>query len=187
MRDVTPIKVRGKKSKPLKPSGQTSDFTETALPRFAEARSRATTSRESRPPSGQTTPRYLPSPRRALSSVERLPTEILEEIFLYALDISFPRSSHIIGSKLSSQHTYHAFAHIVFGSFKDQHGNRYRTNSALTDIPTNIVIKARNEALLCRWMTGAWFRALQDSKLLMERARLDTVYCHRRSIYYKVN
>jgi len=195
MRDVTPIKVRGKKSKSLKPNKKNGAHIEYSIPRkrlagtdtgSPGARSNAT-SRGSRPSSGQNTPHrivqsYAP-PRHSLSSVEQLPTEILEQIFLYALNVSFARSSHIIGTKLSSQHTYYAFGQAIFGFFKDQYGNRYTTYDALTDIPDNLLVKARNEALLCRWMTGVMFRALQDSKLLTERARLDTVFSHQLQAY----
>jgi hypothetical protein len=44
--------------------------------------------------------------RRKMSLLEKLPTELLETIFLYCLNLALPNSSPIIGAKLSSDATY---------------------------------------------------------------------------------
>ena len=41
-----------------------------------------------------------------MSQLERLPTELLENIFLYCLNLSLPACSPIIGGKLSSEAIY---------------------------------------------------------------------------------
>ena len=41
-----------------------------------------------------------------MSLLERLPTELLEEIFLYSMNLDLPRSSPVIGGKLSSEVVY---------------------------------------------------------------------------------
>lgn len=41
-----------------------------------------------------------------MTSLERLPTELLEKIFLVSLNFNLPRSSPIIGIKLSNQYIY---------------------------------------------------------------------------------
>ena len=41
-----------------------------------------------------------------MSLLERLPTELLEEIFLYCMNLDLPRSSPVIGGKLSSEVVY---------------------------------------------------------------------------------
>ncbi|PQE21249.1 actin cortical patch protein [Rutstroemia sp. NJR-2017a WRK4] len=44
--------------------------------------------------------------RRKMSLLEKLPTELLETIFLYCLNLALPNCSPIIGGKLSSDATY---------------------------------------------------------------------------------
>jgi hypothetical protein len=48
-------------------------------------------------------------PQRRLSPLEDLPTELLTEIFLLSAEISLPRATHFIGSRLSCRQTYVAF------------------------------------------------------------------------------
>jgi hypothetical protein len=52
--------------------------------------------------------------RRKMSNLEKLPTELLEKVFLYCMNFDLPRSSPILGGKLSSETMYtqtiiHAF------------------------------------------------------------------------------
>lgn len=49
-----------------------------------------------------------------VASLERLPTELLEKIFLFSLNFDLPRSSPIIGSKLSNHHIYITAATAIF-------------------------------------------------------------------------
>lgn len=196
MRDVTPIRVRGKKkSRPPIVDLTTASHIGSSIPQKRHAESELSTtglrhltsSKGSKSSSGQSTPRrFVPCPstfRKTLSWIERLPTEILEQIFLYALNISLPRSSPVISAKLSSEHTYRLFGRIIFGAFKDSHGNRYTTDGALADIDGGLLVKARNDALRCRWMTGTFFRTLRDDHLNLERARIGKVFSHHMEAY----
>jgi hypothetical protein len=65
---------------------------------------------------GQTKPTSLKSltAKRIITAFERLPTELLEKIFFYSLNFNLPRSSPIIGVKLSNQHIYLTTAMAVF-------------------------------------------------------------------------
>jgi hypothetical protein len=44
--------------------------------------------------------------KRKMSQLERLPTELLEKVYLFAMNINLPRASPIIGGKLSSEIIY---------------------------------------------------------------------------------
>lgn len=52
--------------------------------------------------------------RKKMSYLEKLPTELLEDIFFYCLNIALPRSSPIIGGNLSRKVTY---ARVVKAAF----------------------------------------------------------------------
>lgn len=54
-------------------------------------------------------------PRRKMSILERLPTELLEEIFLYCMNLNLPRASPIIAAKLSREAFYHKTIISAFG------------------------------------------------------------------------
>jgi len=64
----------------------------------------------------QTKPTSLKSltAKRMMTTFERLPTELLEKIFFYSLNFNLPRSSPIIGVRLSNQHIYLTTAMAVF-------------------------------------------------------------------------
>ena len=49
-----------------------------------------------------------------MTSLERLPTELLEKIFLMSLNFNLPRSSPIIGIKLSNQYIYTTTTVAIF-------------------------------------------------------------------------
>ena len=44
--------------------------------------------------------------KRKMSRLEKLPTELLEKVFLYCFNLDLPRASPVIGGKLSSDHIY---------------------------------------------------------------------------------
>jgi hypothetical protein len=62
--------------------------------------------------------------KRDMSLLERLPTELLEELFLYCMNIDLPRSSPVIGGKLSSEAVY---TQTIIAAFKDS-WERYYTS-----------------------------------------------------------
>jgi hypothetical protein len=50
-----------------------------------------------------------------MSQLERLPVELLEKVYLFALNINLPMASPIIGGKLSSDLIYHKSVMAAFG------------------------------------------------------------------------
>jgi hypothetical protein len=52
--------------------------------------------------------------KRKMSLLERLPTEILETVFLYCLNLELPRASPVIAGKLSSEIVY---LHTILSAF----------------------------------------------------------------------
>lgn len=58
--------------------------------------------------------------RRKMSDLEKLPIELLEKVFLYCMNLDLPRSSPIIGGKLSSELIY---TQTVINAFSPQWEN----------------------------------------------------------------
>jgi hypothetical protein len=50
-----------------------------------------------------------------MSNLEKLPTELLVDIFLYSTNIDLPRSSPVIGGKLTSELVYTRTVIAAFG------------------------------------------------------------------------
>lgn len=81
--------------------------------------------------------------RRNLSSLEKLPTELLENVFLYCLNLDLPRSSPVIAVKLSSEPIYTrtimaAFDHTWENCYDDELAIKYeldQSNAALQASP----------------------------------------------------
>lgn len=55
-----------------------------------------------------------------LSFLESLPTEILQTIFLYCLNLDLPRASPLLGAKLSNEHIYLQSVLLVFSPSWEQ-------------------------------------------------------------------
>jgi len=53
--------------------------------------------------------------RRKMSALEKLPTELLQHIFLYCLNLNLPRSSPVIGGSLSDKSMY---LRVVLAAFE---------------------------------------------------------------------
>jgi hypothetical protein len=45
--------------------------------------------------------------KRKMSQLEKLPVELLQKVYLFALNINLPRASPILGAKLTSDLIYH--------------------------------------------------------------------------------
>lgn len=195
MRDVTPIKVRGrKKPKPLITAMKSSSNLISSIPTKRHIDADVSSQRSyplgasigNKPYSGRITP-YSALPtystyRTVPSKLEQLPTEILEHIFLYSLNVSLPRSSPLIGGKLASQHTYRIFSLEIFHGYKDNYGNRYTIDRRLGD--PKVLAKARKEALQCRWMTGTFFGTLREAGIKAEQARINSVFSEHSEAYW---
>ena len=62
-----------------------------------------------------------------MSSLEKLPTELLERVFFYCLNLDLPRSSPVIGGKLSSESVYTRTIHDAFDeTWKSWYGINFR-------------------------------------------------------------
>jgi hypothetical protein len=58
-----------------------------------------------------------------MSDLEKLPTELLEAVFLYCMNLDLPRSSPVIAGKLSSELMYSRTVIAAFGPTWDRwHG-----------------------------------------------------------------
>ncbi|KAJ5094784.1 hypothetical protein N7456_010645 [Penicillium angulare] len=70
-------------------------------------------SSQAQPSSSSSTPAMTPPPRR-LSILEALPVELIEDIFLYALNPNLPRASLPIAAAVSSERIYRVFILLAF-------------------------------------------------------------------------
>jgi len=62
-----------------------------------------------------------------MSNLEKLPTELLVDIFLYSMNIDLPRSSPVIGGKLTSKLVYTRTVIAAFGPTWDAGYGNYRS------------------------------------------------------------
>lgn len=69
--------------------------------------------------------------KRDMSPLERLPTELLVEVFLYCMNLNLPRSSPVIGGKLSSESVY---TRTILAAFEDTWEEYYKSRK---DTPSN--------------------------------------------------
>lgn len=116
---LTPIKTRGRRKPPSDPGNGRPRTVPSGpkggrpmlAPEAKRASSQAGSNKRARllvtePPS--------PKPRKRLSRLESLPVELIEEIFLYSLNINLPRCSHLIAAAVSSERIYRALLLLAF-------------------------------------------------------------------------
>jgi hypothetical protein len=140
--DLTPIRIRGRKRKhpaailatKLQTSSQSSQLPEPKIQRKSKKR------KEIAP---------------AMPTLQGLPQELLEIIFLYSMNIALPRSSSTLGRKLSShaitmEFTMRCFFHTV------DHRTNHRDRLKKSD-PT-----VQSELLACRFFTWDFFLKYVD-------------------------
>ena len=172
--DLTEVRVRGKRYR-KKPASSGSEPS-TALTGITPS------PKQSKPPSN--TPEDLRKRRgrhavasstdvRGLSSLENLPTELLEIIFLGCLNVSLPRASLSIGKRLASTHIKSELFAIAFSKIQgnnlkevpleaeDRLRETFCTHTAVARFQTSI--------LTCRWMTPAFLRYAMG-QLLIEKS-----------------
>ena len=133
-------------------------------------------------------------PRRKMSSLEKLPTELLLQIFFYSMNLDLPRASPIIAGKLSDEHTFIRTIMMVFDlswayRYESMHGFRkgerplpsYNLNvSDLQDYCESskafIILKNQQSALLrCRCSTLTRLRKAEETWLRHVAAERDLV------------
>lgn len=122
-----------------------------------------------------------------MTSLERLPTELLEKIFLVSLNFNLPRSSPIIGIKLSNQYIYTTTTVAIFEpTWRYNYGLLYEQERAVPssldreDIPGDPELQVRRRDLFmfstantmqssllrCQWATVFMIRQAEKEWLL---------------------
>lgn len=110
-----------------------------------------------------------------LSTLESLPTELIEQIFLCFPTPSLLRAAPIIALKLSSEHVYKQICDKYFRAFiqYQKDSTTYSVNEGLL-IPhsEDDLISIRNGALRWRWMTTSRYHEMRQRVLDEEKERL---------------
>ena len=149
MSSVTPIKVRGKKQnsndlrhslRNLHPAGVGKHY----LPTI----STPPTSTEKSCQVSSTT-NLMSRNSRYLSSIESLPTELLEDIFFRDLNVSLPQASPVIGSKLSSKHVK---SRVTFSFLSSPSSTEYPSASTALFRTLSEQAEAQSKILSLNWM-----------------------------------
>ena len=138
--DLTPIKIRGKRKRP----GAAISNLQKALA--------ASSSQSKRPRIYQKHAKSKKVAETAMPTLQGMPQELLEMVFLYSMNISLPRASPILGRKLSSNTVIMEFVLRSFFHTVD-HKTNYRDRKATGD-PV-----IQSQLLACRFFTWEFFRA----------------------------
>lgn len=120
--NLTPIKIRGRRKRPAKPT--TPEPTPKKLkPGEKPSVGRRLLSTQEIARSSQSkldrrtrllTLRAVSVERSRLSTLESLPVELIERIFLYALNVNFPRASVVLNAAVSSERVYRVLVLLAF-------------------------------------------------------------------------
>ena len=109
-----------------------------------------------------------------MSLLEKLPTELLERVFLYCLNLELPKSSPVISGKLSSQKMYNETIMAAFGPTWERWHGRQRSRLLKSDdagpgdpgqdpilqvmksylylfLFSSMLMKVQSAILRCRW------------------------------------
>ena len=158
---MTPIKVRGKRSSVHRESSKQS-VGSLLNPIPSGERSISPASHYSAPPArfsrqSNTRCKDVGNHARFAAPLEQLPTELLETIFLYHLNLSLPQASPIIASKLASKHVK---AQVVLrvcsaGTLKTYPSEHATLYPAMIDHAD-----AQSAVLRMKWMTLSFIRQL---------------------------
>lgn len=174
LRDVTPIRVRGKK----RPRGATrsdedmntghkkaksdstlrEDSISTRHSRRAETTSALMT--RLRTVTQQHARKHQPT---QLSLLELLPAELLEEVLLKSVNVNLARASPFIASKLSHRATYTAFCTAIFGYFWTTKFPYHLDRTDEQHREEQLHIRGLEEALQTRWMTWSFFNDFRQA------------------------
>ncbi|KAI9817494.1 MAG: hypothetical protein M1827_001104 [Pycnora praestabilis] len=173
----TAIRVRGKNARDLSFKGKSPDGSSSnidGIPRKPNGRPlKLTTSSASwsafspastpftsyKPSKTQPSASILEKGRRRsqLSSLEKLPPELLQSIFLYAPNLNLPLASPYVGATLSSEHV---FTHLALSAFNGMDENSGLTDllpihkyADVDDIPDYGDATLQTAILKCRWFT----------------------------------
>ena len=94
---------------------------------------------------------------RLLSSLERLPTELLQNVFFLCLNVNLPRASPSLSSALSS---FHVKSQLLLKAFSSDQGYGLQHSEELIDIlqTKEEVANLQSSILRLRWMTLGFLR-----------------------------
>lgn len=145
---MTPIRVRGKKSRKL--SVDHSGPTKHARVQLSARTRRSLTATDVESSEDSLRPSQKQSSLRAVSSLERLPTELIEIIFLESLNINLPRSSPLLGSALSS---FHVKSKLFFKAFASVGDVDLVHENLFTSYRISEFAQFQSSILECKWMT----------------------------------
>jgi hypothetical protein len=137
--DLTPVRIRGKRKRP----GTTKSNLQKAL--------EASSSQSKRPRTFQNPAKPKKITESAMPTLQGLPQELLEMIFLYSMNISLPRASPTLGRKLSSNAVIMEFVVRSFYHTVD-HKSNYRDRQVTSDPAI------QSQILTCRFFTWDFFR-----------------------------
>ncbi|KAG6991217.1 hypothetical protein G7Y79_00055g089930 [Physcia stellaris] len=173
--DLTPVRIRGKKqhSKPVDAGPGSS----TIVHRTSSQPSSPLPGRSRRTRKGRLQDVGLSSSRpdtsSATSPLERLPTELLEDIFFRCLNLSLPRASLALGQQLASYHVKSKLYALAFSGVPlSRVGYRLEAESFLIDIlkigndEQGLISKFQSDVLALRWMTPTFLRHSMDRLLI---------------------
>ncbi|KAK2804890.1 hypothetical protein FQN50_006395 [Emmonsiellopsis sp. PD_5] len=116
--NLTPIRVRGKRHKNPRSGhhavqvGQTGSIDSVQLPRPSKKPGKRPLSSPEKSRFRQA--RRVKLGRRRMSSLESLPVELIEKIFLYSLEVNFPLASPRFGAVLSREPIYKILTFIAY-------------------------------------------------------------------------
>ena len=173
--DLTPVRIRGKKQQSRSVDATTLNGTYSQPSSPLPGRSRRTHKgllRDVGPSSSQ------PNTTSATSPLERLPPELLEDIFFRCLNLSLPRASLALGQQLASYHVKSklyalAFSGVPYEPDDEDGGHRLEAVDFLIGILMigedgwwESISKFQSDILALKWMTPAFLRQIMDRLLV---------------------
>ena len=103
---------------------------------------------------------------RAMSPLERLPTELLEMIFFYCLNVSLPRSSTVLGRSLASNHVKTKLFLLLFPSKRNESKGYYVLENIeylLAILDTEDAIgNLQSDILASKWATPTFMGEMME-------------------------
>ena len=175
-RSLTPVRIRGKKSSAQQPAMNVSLKAAVNPPSTPKRGRRLSPAAIPFSPSRKThhTRRLEKTPLWAPSRLESLPTEVLEVIFLYTVNISLPRASLRLGQKLSSDYVHKELLLRTCSSQRVDDDDLFRTEKERRYIQRENKERANLQSLVLRqkWLTldflRRWIPDYMASTLLRE-------------------
>lgn len=173
---LTPVRIRGKKQQSK--SADASPISPTILHGTSSQPSSPSPGRPRRTQKERPQDDGLSSSQFGVTSVlERLPTELLEDIFFRCLNLSLPRASLALGQQLASYHVKSKLYAIAFSGVARKPDDEYGGHSLEAEGFLSEVLKTRedergattkfqSDILALRWLTPTFFRHQMDRLLI---------------------